>query len=82
MNLTVTHARSNHDYKLKAAELQLTIAIVCHCSIRAVDHLGEVTKLHSGIDSVFSNLQLHQTKCTALLKNVVFPFLKEDLITE
>ena len=33
LNVTVAHARSDHDYKLKAAQLWLTIAIVCHCVI-------------------------------------------------
>lgn len=52
-----------------------------HSSIRTVDHLGEVTN-HSHEKDI-DKIQLHRTKCSEIIKNVLAPHftevLKEDL---
>ena len=76
LNVTVTHAKLDHDFKLKAAELQLTVAIICHCAIRAVDHLKEITKLHSGKDSVFFKSSITLNKMHSSSKECHFSISK------
>lgn len=64
--------------KTKEAEVKLAVAIACHCSIVAIDHLSEVIK-GLGEGSCLEHIRLHRTKCTSLLKRVVGPSLAEEL---
>ena len=64
--------------KEKVMELQLAVAVTCHCSITAVDHLGEII-VHHGKGSNLERLKLHRTKCSNLIKNVISPALNKDL---
>ncbi|KAK3756693.1 hypothetical protein RRG08_013958 [Elysia crispata] len=57
---------------VKTAELQLAVAMACHCSISAIDHLGDIIVKH-GAGSTLGNIKIHRTKCTILIKNVVSP---------
>ena len=65
--------------KLKRAELQLAVGIICHCPVIAVDHLSEIIKLNGG-GSTLENLKLHRTKCSKLITQVISPALEEDLL--
>lgn len=50
--------------EVKRAELEVALATCCHCSIVAIDHLGEVRR-KNGKGSPLENIKLHRTKCTA-----------------
>lgn len=67
--------------KLKRAELQLAVATCCHCSTAAIDHIIDVVKMNA-TGSILENLQLHRTKCTALLNSVISPSLRDELISD
>ena len=54
------------DTSVKVAELKLAAHIVCHSSGHTVDHLGEIIRDVSG-----KNIQLHRTKCAALIRRVL-----------
>ena len=63
---------------LKQAEIQFAVGIVCHASVAAVDHLGEIACQH-GTGSTIGDLHLHRTKCSQLVTKVVSPALKSEL---
>eukprot|EP00795_Rhopilema_esculentum_P009994 gene9994-18621_t len=63
---------------VKEAEIQIAVGIACHSAILAVDHLGELMVQH-GKGSALGEMQLHRTKCSQLIKNVVSPSLKREL---
>jgi hypothetical protein len=63
---------------VKRAELYLCVCIACHCAVAAVDHISEAVKVH-GQQSAIGNIQLHPTKCSALITKVIAPALKEEL---
>ena len=63
---------------VKEAEIQIAVGIACHSAILAVDHLGELMVQH-GKGSALGEMQLHHTKCSQLIKNVVSPSLKREL---
>ena len=65
-------------YEEKIAEIELSLSIACHSSIRSIDHISEVIKKR-GKNSVLGNINLHGTKCTAIIKNVILASLKEEL---
>lgn len=62
------------DNEKKRVELELAVAIACHCSTASVDHLGEIVK-RNGKGSDLENIQLHRTKCSILLSKVISPAL-------
>lgn len=64
----------------KIRVLKLAMFIAFHSAIRSVDHLGELLK-HTG-DSQFSNLELHRTKCSKLIMNVIAPVFLNELIED
>ena len=64
--------------EIKEAEIQIAVGIACHSAILAIDHLGEIMVQH-GKGSILGEIQLHRTKCSQLLKNVVSPSLKHEL---
>ena len=66
---------------VKTAELQLVVAMACHCSISAIDHLSDIIEKH-GVGSKLGNIKIHRTKCTCLIKNVLFPSLKKDVVLD
>jgi hypothetical protein len=55
--------------------------MTCHCAIRAVDHLGEIMAAH-GHGSMLQQIKLHRSKCAWLIKNIISPALKTDLIVD
>jgi hypothetical protein len=64
--------------KVKAAELQIAVSMVCHCAIRAVDHLSEIMTAY-GHGSTLQYIKLRRSKCACLIKNINSPALKTDL---
>lgn len=79
-------ARSLTDYgfnsqvpndSVKTIELKTAVFTAVHSSIRSYDHLGEKMKDVSGKD-----VNIHRTKCGALIKNVVAPTMKEELVKD
>ena len=67
--------------KVKRAELQLAVSMTCHCAIKTIDHLTDIVKTH-GEGSTLCQIRLQRTKCSCLIKNVVSPALKCDLIED
>jgi hypothetical protein len=67
--------------KFKAVELQIAVSITCHCAIRRVDHLSEIVIAH-GHGSTLEHIKLHRSKCACLIKNIISPALKNDLIDD
>ncbi|XP_072140169.1 zinc finger protein 862-like [Dermacentor andersoni] len=67
-------ASSSRTYYEKARrELRIALYTAVHTSINAVDELGEI--LHSE----FNDFDLHRTKCTAIITNVLFPYFTENV---
>ena len=64
--------------KLKEFEIKYSVAIACHSSVKAVDHLSGVVKEYSS-KSALENIRLHRTKCTKLITNVVAKSYYEEL---
>lgn len=71
----------SNDMKLKAATLEanLSLFINSHCAISSIDHLSEVIKLCLKGNNITDHVQLHRTKCTAILKNIIYPYFKSNL---
>lgn len=66
----------------KIAELKLAFFIAEHKSIRTIDHLAILLKSLDPQSTVFREVQLHRTKCTALIKNNLSPCIMEDLLDD
>ena len=79
--LFVIKTSTKFDDKVKIAELQIAVSMSCHSAICTVDHLSEIMVAH-GSGSTLGQIKLHRTKCMALIKNVVSPELKSDLIKD
>ena len=62
--------------KVKETEVKLALTTACHMPIHAIDHLSEVLVV---TDGVLSDLRLHRTKCTALIKSVLSPWMKNTI---
>ncbi|CAB3986321.1 zinc finger MYM-type 6-like [Paramuricea clavata] len=77
-NSKISLAPRNVNDHIKEMELQLALAITCHTSIMAIDHLGEIMVNH-GKGSSLEHLKLHRTKCSLLIKEVIAPALYRDL---
>lgn len=67
--------------KKKNIDLKLAVHIACHSSIRSIDHLGDLLKLH-GKGSPLENLKLHSTKCSKLILNVLSPSILQSLVED
>lgn len=64
--------------KINHAEAAIALFVSAHCSILSSDHLGELCKLQfSG--SHADKINLHRTKCTAIINNVLCPYFKSNL---
>lgn len=62
----------------KEMDLDIAVFVACHTAIHTVDHLGQVVRKH-GEGSSMGKLKLGRTKCSALIKRVIAPTLKEEL---
>ncbi|XP_067125821.1 zinc finger protein 862-like [Centruroides vittatus] len=79
--LPVTKTSKTIDDKVKEAELQLSVSIACHSAIRSIDYVGEII-VKQACGSTLGKIKLHRTKCLLLLKNVISPVLKSELIED
>eukprot|EP00794_Sanderia_malayensis_P010141 gene10141-biopygen8329 len=62
----------------KKAEIELAVAVCCHCSVLTIDHFGEIIS-RNAIGSPLESLKLHRTKCSKIISNIIGPVLKENL---
>lgn len=71
----------SQDCKLRCAiiEASLSLFVTCHSAFLPIDHLSELTKKCFKDDSAASKLKLHRTKCTSVVKNLLYPYFKENL---
>jgi len=60
---------NSNETKLKCANVKSRMAlfICCHCSIRLIDHLTDITKSCFKSYVVADNVRNHRTKCTGLI---------------
>lgn len=65
----------------KIMDIKMSTYIAAHSSIRSIDHLSEVLKT-CGIGSPLENIQLHRSKCSAIIKNVLEPAMLKELLEE
>lgn len=61
--------------------MKLAAYIACHGAIRGIDHLAEMIKEEFPCDGT-SNLRLHRTKCSMLIKNVIAPNIIRELVDD
>ncbi len=60
----------------KRSEIRIAAYIACHTSINAVDDLSDILKDEMG------TFQMHRTKCTAIIKSVLTPHFREELMED
>ncbi|MGH0170858.1 UNVERIFIED_CONTAM: hypothetical protein FKN15_059488 [Acipenser sinensis] len=65
------------DNSVKTSELKLAAHIACLSSILTVDHLGGIVSDIAQID-----INLHKTKCSALIRNVIGPVMQQELLQD
>jgi len=79
--VTKTVKNNNIDNATKKVELEMAVCVACRCAVLSVDHFSElITRNSQG--SVMGKMKLHRTKCAGLIKNVIAPQLKEELISD
>ncbi|KOB71310.1 Uncharacterized protein OBRU01_13944 [Operophtera brumata] len=64
----------------KIAELKLAAFIAEHCSMAAVDHLGELLPSLDKTSELLCGIKLHHTKCTGLITNIISPCMLAELL--
>ncbi|CAK1603236.1 unnamed protein product [Parnassius mnemosyne] len=73
----------DHSYRhCDESEGALTLFIAEHCSILSVDHLGELCKMCFKDSKATQELKLHRTKCTEIMKNVLMPHFRKELLDD
>ena len=60
----------------KRRELRIATYVACHTSINAVDDLSDIWHDETGAFS------MHRTKCTAVIRSVLAPHFREELIAD
>nr|XP_047127552.1 SCAN domain-containing protein 3-like [Hydra vulgaris] len=66
---------------IKKAELRIALTMTCHCAVRTVDYLNEVFVVY-GRGSLLEHVKIHRTKCMGLIKNVISPSLRDDVVED
>jgi hypothetical protein len=79
--LNIRKALRQDNDKVKAVELQTAVSMTCHCVICTVDHLIEIMISHVH-ESTLEHIQLYRSKVSRLIKNIISPALKTDLIDD
>lgn len=68
--------------KSRAAEGSLALFVCAHSAVMASDHLGELCRSLFRNSEGAKHLQLHRSKCSALIKNVLYLHFIEDLLSD
>ncbi|XP_043268500.1 uncharacterized protein [Venturia canescens] len=66
----------------KIAELKIAAFIAEHSSLQTVNHMIDILPQLDPSSHIISNLKLHRTKCSMLIKNVLGPCMLQELIQE
>ncbi|KAK3916903.1 Zinc finger MYM-type protein 1 [Frankliniella fusca] len=67
----------------KRTDIRLAMFIAMHCSIKSVDHLGELLRTIGQIQkNSLANIRLHRTKCSKLISAVIAPAFLADLVAD
>ncbi|CAG4986290.1 unnamed protein product [Parnassius apollo] len=64
------------------SEGALILFIAEYCFILSVDHLGELCKMCFKDSKATQELKLHRTKCTEIMKNVLMPHFRKELLVD
>ncbi|CAG5053959.1 unnamed protein product [Parnassius apollo] len=72
---------SNSSSKEKIIDIQISAYVAAHSSIRSIDHQTNVLKT-CGTGSPLENIQLHRSKCSAIIKNALEPAMLKELLEE
>lgn len=64
------------------AEARLALFVAKHTSINVVDHISKTIKSCLSDSPVASSLQLSRTKCSAIIRNVWYPFFQKCLMED
>ena len=70
------------DERRKVVELKIAAFVSEHCSMLAVDHLGELINELDKSSQVLPKVKLHRTICTGLIVNVLSPCLFQELLED
>jgi len=60
-------------------EASMSLFVACHTSILTVDHLGGVCNNMLKRHGVNGQIKCHRTKCTGVIKKIIYPHFKGDL---
>lgn len=69
------------DSEAKSLDLRLSMYVATHTTIKSINHLSELLKV-LGKGSKLERLQIHRTKCSKLIANVLAPAILSDLIQD
>lgn len=76
---TITFPKLNTVVKSKSAEGSAALFVAEHCSFLATDHFCMVCKTMFTDSAIAKDFQMHRTKCSAKIKNVLGPHFKNEL---
>lgn len=60
-------------------EASMTLFVTCHCAIHNIDHLTDLNKKCFSDQSEVVSIKLHRTKCSGIIKNILFCHFKQML---
>ena len=72
--LKIPFEKKKNDLKIKAAEAMISLYVARHTSINVVDHLISCFDIR-----ILSEVKLVRTKCSAIIRNVIYPYFKNQL---
>lgn len=78
---TINFPKVKKDLNTQKTESSLALFICEHSAIMAVNHLTELCKLRFH-DSKQSDIKLHRTKCTNIIKNVLTPHFIQEIVKD
>lgn len=67
--------------KSRTTKGSLVMYLCTHSAVLALDHLAELCHSHFCDSDRAKHLQLHQSKCSALIKNVLYPHTVQYLLS-
>jgi len=65
----------------KATDIEMSMYIAMHSSIRSIDHLGELLGKW-GKGSVLENLHLHRSKCSSIILHILSPEILKTIVED